>query len=102
MCDEWRTQGELFGPTQTARITKRSIQQSKSAREKEYTSGPIKLKLTAAEGQPVQQYAIDKGQFYQMLAYRAATDLPIRTIVRKALAEFLERHRVGRTTNTVQ
>jgi hypothetical protein len=102
MCNKCpATQQELFSTSETARITQRSIQQAKSARKKRYTSAPISLKMTA-EGQPVQQYAIDKGQWYQMLAYRAATGMPIRTIVRRALAEFLERHRVGRTTDAIQ
>jgi hypothetical protein len=103
---ETAKQQELFGARQESQTTHRA----KSAKQPRNRRGPITLRLThncpeAAypEGhQPEAQYEIDRAQFSRLLAYRNQTGTPLRLIVRRALDEFLERHRVGRLTDRIQ
>ncbi len=98
-------QQELFGRSQMPQTTQRSEAATDRKRR-----GPITLRLTQNcpeaqypdEQPPEAQYEIDRGQFQALLTYRKLTGMPLRLIVRRALAEFLERHRVGRTPDSVQ
>lgn len=98
-------QQELFSPSQVSPIA----QQRRLVTPKK-RKGPITLRLTQNcpeaqypdDQQPDAQYEIDRGQFNALLVYRKLTGMPLRLIVRRALAEFLERHRVGRTTDRIQ